>query len=145
MNRRRQSSAGDQTEPARSRRRRGGTTSTAPLPPALIATPDQRPAKRLGGVTGKGFRPGQSGNPGGRPKGLKVFSVLRIVGEAMDDEKTHEGQITALRGCLTSQRRTIEAHILAARVNKEIGMGSEQSGGGVQVLVQTNITVGGLR
>ena len=24
----------------------------------------------LGGITGKGFRPGQSGNPGGRPKGL---------------------------------------------------------------------------
>lgn len=24
----------------------------------------------LGGVTGKGFQPGQSGNPGGRPKGL---------------------------------------------------------------------------
>jgi hypothetical protein len=26
--------------------------------------------KKLGGVTGKGFRPGTSGNPGGRPKDL---------------------------------------------------------------------------
>ena len=26
--------------------------------------------KRRGGVTGKGFLPGKSGNPGGRPKGL---------------------------------------------------------------------------
>ncbi len=27
-------------------------------------------SKQRGGVTGKGFVPGQSGNPGGRPKGL---------------------------------------------------------------------------
>lgn len=26
------------------------------------------PQKMLGGITGKGFMPGQSGNPGGRPK-----------------------------------------------------------------------------
>jgi hypothetical protein len=33
------------------------------------------PKKKLGGVTGKGFMPGQSGNPGGRPKGsVKVSS-----------------------------------------------------------------------
>lgn len=25
---------------------------------------------KLGGITGKGFKPGQSGNPGGKPKGL---------------------------------------------------------------------------
>ena len=30
--------------------------------------------KKLGGITGKGLNPGQSGNPGGRPKGtLKDF------------------------------------------------------------------------
>lgn len=29
--------------------------------------------KNNGGVTGKGFVPGQSGNPGGRPKGSKGF------------------------------------------------------------------------
>lgn len=31
-------------------------------------------ATRTGGASGKGFRPGQSGNPGGRPKG---FTELR--------------------------------------------------------------------
>lgn len=31
--------------------------------------------KQLGGATGKGFRPGQSGNPGGRPAGERT--VLR--------------------------------------------------------------------
>lgn len=32
--------------------------------------------KRPGGVTGKGFRKGQSGNPGGVPKGLKELKEL---------------------------------------------------------------------
>lgn len=34
---------------------------------------DSNAAKRPGGVTGKGFQPGQSGNPGGQPKGLSEF------------------------------------------------------------------------
>jgi hypothetical protein len=33
-----------------------------------------------GGITGKGFMPGQSGNPGGRPKGL-AKAVRELVGE----------------------------------------------------------------
>jgi len=33
-----------------------------------------------GGITGKGFRPGQSGNPGGRPKGL-ANATRELVGE----------------------------------------------------------------
>jgi Family of unknown function (DUF5681) len=35
---------------------------------------------RTGGITGKGFRPGQSGNPGGRPKGL-AKATRELVGE----------------------------------------------------------------
>ena len=35
---------------------------------------------RPGGVTGRGFMPGQSGNPGGRPKGL-ARRVRELVGE----------------------------------------------------------------
>ena len=35
---------------------------------------------RVGGVTGKGFTPGVSGNPGGRPKGLSR-RVRELVGE----------------------------------------------------------------
>lgn len=34
-------------------------------------------AKRPGGITGKGFRPGVSGNPGGRPKGRSITARLR--------------------------------------------------------------------
>jgi hypothetical protein len=36
---------------------------------------------RLGGVTSKGFRPGQSGNPGGRSKGLS-----RVARELIGDD-----------------------------------------------------------
>lgn len=44
---------------------------------------------KLGGVTGKGFMPGVSGNPGGRPKGtLKDFVKRRFM--AMTDEEKME-------------------------------------------------------
>lgn len=42
---------------------------------------------KLGGITGKGFMPGISGNPGGRPKDtLKAF-VARELRDMSDDEK----------------------------------------------------------
>ena len=39
-----------------------------------------RAGTTLGGVTGRGFVPGQSGNPGGRPKGLSR-RVRELVGD----------------------------------------------------------------
>ena len=42
-----------------------------------------QPEKKLGGVTGKGWMPGQSGNPGGRPK----RTLLTDVFEEMLEEK----------------------------------------------------------
>ena len=44
-----------------------------------------------GGATGKGWLPGQSGNPGGRPKGIAALArehkdkALAVLVEAMDD------------------------------------------------------------
>lgn len=45
--------------------------------------------KKLGGVTGKGFMPGKSGNPGGRPKKTVLSDAYRAVleREVPDDPK----------------------------------------------------------
>jgi hypothetical protein len=37
--------------------------------------------KKPGGITGKGFRPGQSGNPGGRPKKRPITERYAIIAE----------------------------------------------------------------
>jgi hypothetical protein len=43
-------------------------------------SPVQNNGGTTGGITGRGFRPGQSGNPGGRPKGL-AKATRALVGE----------------------------------------------------------------
>ena len=50
---------------------------------------------QLGGVTGRGFRPGQSGNPSGRPKG-----IAKAVREACGGDPTElvEGLRAIARG-----------------------------------------------
>jgi hypothetical protein len=43
--------------------------------------------KMEGGITGKGWKPGQSGNPGGRPKkGVAIADILNSRGDEIVDE-----------------------------------------------------------
>ena len=39
--------------------------------------------KKLGGVTGKGWMPGQSGNPGGRPKSKLISEAYKVKLESL--------------------------------------------------------------
>jgi hypothetical protein len=50
-----------------------------------VSIVENRSGTTLGGVTGRGFLPGQSGNPGGRPKGLakRVRELVGTDGEAI--------------------------------------------------------------
>ncbi len=50
---------------------------------------NEKSTKMLGGITGKGFMPGQSGNPGGRPRNpLKDFSLKEF--NSWSDKKKRE-------------------------------------------------------
>lgn len=54
--------------------------------------------KKVGGVTGKGFKPGQSGNPGGRPKGTSVTAELRrLLAEIPEGSEKTRAEIIARR------------------------------------------------
>jgi len=46
------------------------------LPAAESAPPGEKKEKMIGGITGKGFMPGQSGNPSGRPPKAKLLTDI---------------------------------------------------------------------
>jgi hypothetical protein len=59
--------------------------------------------KRLGGITGRGFMPGQSGNPSGRPRTRGLLGTLRVkVAEIGTDGRSLER--TASSMCSSRKR-----------------------------------------
>jgi hypothetical protein len=67
---------------------------------------------------------GQSGKPGGRPKGSRTFAIRELVAEALADPSTREAAIQEFRRALSRTRTVIPSLEFGARVNKEIGQGS---------------------
>lgn len=62
-------------------------------------TDTTKPAKKLGGRSGKGWMPGQSGNPkGGKPKNRALTEILRNKGDdfrEVDGKRVRGNQIVA--------------------------------------------------
>ena len=90
------------------------------------------------------FKPGQSGNPGGRPKGLKTYRFARLFFEAIN-KPTEEETIKALRACFRSPKRVLEALTTAGRFTKEIGLGSEDAPVGVTIVFTSPLRKENLR
>jgi len=91
------------------------------------------------------FQPGQSGNPGGRPFGLKPFSVLRVIADALADEPTGKAALAAYKVAVADPKTVLAALELAARLNGEIKqVGAEGSQQIAVVLVDGSTYVPGM-
>jgi hypothetical protein len=69
--------------------------------------------KRLGGVTGKGFTPGNRANPGGRPKGMAGLAK-RIQRETKDGAVVVDYLLKTLQYSRSPKERTDAATLLLA-------------------------------
>ena len=105
----------------------------------MRTTPKQR-----GGVTGKGFLPGRSGNAGGRPKGSKTYAIRQLVAEALNDPNVWKEAVERYRETLKTRKTVINGLEFAARVNHKIGLGSEERVGGVTIIFRSNLRPGAL-
>ena len=76
-------------------------------------------------ATSTSFKPGQSGNPGGRPKGSPTlaFAIRALVAEALADEATRASALAQFKALLTSRKSVLAALEFAAKINREIGAG----------------------
>ena len=96
---------------------------------AATAPPLRSTAKQRGGVTGKGFLPGVSGNPSGRPKSERAY-LATIYGE--DGRKVYE-RLEVLRADRQTSRK-LRAEIdmflierLFGRAQQHVAVGADTS------------------
>lgn len=64
------------------------------------------------------FKPGQSGNPGGRPRGFAGYSVQKIVSDVLNGHK--DVVHAAVLNAFTEASQTFKGLELAAKLNREI-------------------------
>lgn len=68
-----------------------------------------------------------------------------MVAEALTDEATRKEAILRLRDSLKQRKTVVQTLEFAARVDREIGLGSEERVGGVTIIFQTNLKPGSLK
>ena len=91
------------------------------------------------GVSGnpaKRFQPGTSGNPTGKPKS---FSIHRLMADAIDDQDTRAEAVRRLQENLKNRRSVLPTLELAARLNREIGLGSEDRPPGITITLMRSL------
>ncbi len=78
---------------------------------AIINAKQRGDAKKPGGVTGKGFQPGQSGNPAGRPPTRGFISALRaaVAGETKDGRTIEQAIVDELIRQALRGRKKLQA------------------------------------
>jgi len=86
--------------------------------------------KKPGGITGKGFRPGQSGNPGGRPKKTRLSDATREWLEEIDPKtgKTNAQIVAEAQGESAKKGNTAAYNAIADRTEGKARQAFELSG-----------------
>jgi len=90
-------------------------------------------------ATHTSFKPGRSGNPGGRPKGSKTYAIRELVAQALADPATREAAIAEFRTVLCRSKTVVTRMEFAAKVNREIGLGAGETAGNVTIIFQSNV------
>lgn len=90
-------------------------------------------------ANGTSFKPGAKPGPG-RPKGAKTYAVRSLYAEALNDSDVRKEAIEQIKANLRARKTVVATLESAARINKEIGQGSDGAGPVVVPIVfMTNV------